>query len=351
MRKNALRVSVAFLFAASILVASGAGAGEKGLRKGHAKNKHAWDSGRPPGKPTPEPDPVPAPEPTPEPDPVPAPEPTPEGTGIPFGAYNLLDHHFRDPYSGALAWISPETVVGTLEAARQTGTTLVVIFASGSKRHYQNPDESFNLELWKARLDRYAEVDLDLYIEDGTLALHQLVDEPKCRSCWGGEVIPDAVLDEMAWYSKLYWPDLPTAVRAEATKLEASGWFWQYLDAAWAQYSARKGPVEEYLAEEVASAKAQGLGLMAGMNVINGGDGSSGIASPEKYGARWAMSPEELRHYGSVLIGDPYTCGLIMWRYYEEEEYFYHSRPEIDGAMFELLDLATQSVAAPCWHH
>ncbi len=67
------------------------------------------------------------------------------------------------------------------------------------------------------------------------------------------------------------------------------------------------------------------------------------------------MSLDELREYGSVLIGHPHACAFTMWtaRYdyrekYAELEYKYFRRPEIAAVMGELSQLADQRTPAPC---
>jgi hypothetical protein len=74
--------------------------------------------------------------------------------------------------------------------------------------------------MWKAQVDRYRDVPFDGFVADGTVVAHQIVSEAKARDQFGGTVIPNDVLDEMAAYSKSIWPTMPTLVRADATDLE-----------------------------------------------------------------------------------------------------------------------------------
>lgn len=264
------------------------------------------------------------------------------------GGWELLDAKFTgghiNPY--------PHTVVDDLNGARADGKGIVLLLARTAS-HYKNPDGTFNLDMWKSRIDEYAHLDFTPWIDDGTFVAHYLVSEPMARGRWGGQVIPAAVLDEMARYSKQYWPTLPTAVREQPTDLiehaggygvPDPGWNWQYLDISWARYSDRKGDIDEFIAEEVAAAKAQGLGLIFGMNVLGGGDGSSGRIG---YGGGWVMSVDEVLTYGSKMISEPYGCAFFMWRL-DTDDIAFFARPEVDAAMEELAGFARSRPPRAC---
>lgn len=264
------------------------------------------------------------------------------------GGWELVDPMFTS------AHVSPhsDTAVSQLEAARADGKSVILLLAR-SAGNYKNPDGTFSLDLWKAEIDRFADIDLSPWVDDGTLLAHYLVSEPMSRSRWGGEVIPVEILDEMARYSKQLWPTMPTTVREQPTDLlihsggfetPVPGWQWNYLDAGWARYSARKGPVDEFVAAEVDAARAQGLGLLFGLNVLSGGDGSSGVIG---YADGWVMSPEELLEYGTTLIAEPYGCANIMW-HLNHDGIPYFGVPEIEKVMLELADMARSRDPVSC---
>jgi hypothetical protein len=249
-------------------------------------------------------------------------------------------------------------MVAELREARAGGMRVFIILV-GRQRHYQNADGSLDFAKWKARVDRFRGIDINGFIQDGTILGHQLVSEAKAPAQWGGTVIRNDVLDEMARYSKQIWPAMATMLRTDPSDLEdhAAGydsrqpdWSWTYLDAASARYLARKGPVAKFAADQQASADRQRLALVVGLNVFSGGDGSSGIASPAK--GKWAMSPDELRRYGSAMLEGTRPCAFEMWRYEtprsEFESFEYFRRPEIGAAMAELAELAAKGSARPC---
>ena len=107
----------------------------------------------------------------------------------------------------------------------------------------------------------------------------------------------------MARYSKSIWPNLKTIVRDEPSQIKWSGTY-RYLDAAWAQYLWRKGNVNTYIQENVATAKKMGLGLVVGLNIVDGGNPKN----------TW-MSPSEVENWGSVLLSSDYPCAFISWQY------------------------------------
>jgi hypothetical protein len=233
-----------------------------------------------------------------------------------------------------------------LERAQLLGLRMVVSL-SGPKPGSQNPDGTFSLPLWKALIDAGAALDLSGFQDDGTAAFHMLIDEPKCTICWGGQEIPDDVLDEMAAYSKGYWPDWPTAVRAAPDQLEDGGWNWQSLDIGWAQYVASRGPIDVYADLQQESAEIQGLRLVVGLNVLSGGDGSSAYPAPPDLSG-WSMSAAEIESYGSALLGRTSACAFFVWQHRNHADYPFFELPDITQAFERLADEAAQRPVAPC---
>jgi hypothetical protein len=82
--------------------------------------------------------------------------------------------------------------------------------------------------------------------------------------------------------------------------------------------------------------------VIGGLNVLDGGNGSSGI--PGTYGTKWAMSASELRTYGSVMLAPTYVCGFLMWKYTSA----YYSRTDVKSAMSALSTLARNHPKTSC---
>jgi hypothetical protein len=259
------------------------------------------------------------------------PPPPPVHVGIPFGPFHLPPSLYGPKFTGAYLAAVPSTLLANLEAARWANARVLLNFTGHNK--WFRDSHGFNLEQWKARVDHFRGLDLSSYIADGTIIGHFIMDEPSDSRDWNGTVVSLEDIDEMARYSKEIWPSMTTIIRAWPAYLE--GYHYQYLDAAWAQYNGRRFPdMDAFIAENVEGAKAAGLALVAGLNVLAGGlDGPLGF-----YRDRHAMSASELRTWGRALMSEPYICAVINWRYNAQ----YFALPEIQSA-FEDLNQKAQT--------
>lgn len=265
--------------------------------------------------------------------------PTPElaytslsAPGVPFGDFHLPTSMYRAPYSGSLYATSVSAVITNLNIAKNAGMRIVISLV-GNRRNYTNSDGTFNLSKWKSRVYAYRNVNLAQFVSSGTVIGHYMVDEPYCAACWGGRQIPRSDIEAMAKYSKSIWPSIPTGVRSSPTQLGTTAF--TYLDFAWAQYvgplhypSFKQTP-SQFRDTQVAAAKRLGLGLVFGMNYLDGGDGSSRIngtyakdpnlsdnvhcTSGGCY--RYAMSANEVKNAGTTFALTSYACAVISWKY------------------------------------
>jgi hypothetical protein len=221
--------------------------------------------------------------------------------GIPIGSTAQPNDAFGSVYNGALRNIFPEYLSRDLSAIKSRGGRIALMMA-GPDFHYKDADGHFSLTKWKARIDRYRNTNFNSYVTDGTIIGHYLIDEPNDPANWNGRTIDGNTLDEMARYSKSKWPNLPTIVRTQPDYLERWGPY-RYLDAAWAQYVERKGNVNDYLNDNVASAKRQGLGLVVGLNYLKGG-----VNNRE-------MTASQVKSWGTAMLASTYPCAFISWKY------------------------------------
>lgn len=263
--------------------------------------------------------------------------------GIAFGPQHLPASLFDSNYTGTVWIVGPSRVTSQLEAARRARARVVLNLSttSGSK----TPDGSFSLELWKRRVDRFKDIDFEPYVADGTVLGHYIMDEPHSAKNWNGKPVPFADIEAAAKYSKERWPRMTTFVRAHPGFLAGAPFRWMYVDAAWAQYSARKGDVRAYVESNVASARALGLGLVVGLNLLSGGTSESGIAGYNK--GKWAMSARQIRRWGRILAAEPYACALFMWKY-DKSNPAYLERPDIKAALAEVGEVAANRPRATC---
>jgi hypothetical protein len=264
--------------------------------------------------------------------------------GIAFGAVQLPTNLLTSVYTGTLVGgqIDPTTVLTWLSAARAKGARMVIKLCKGNDSYVKNADGTFSFTKWKALVDRYRSVNLGPYIADGTILGHYLIDEPHRTARWGGKIISHATLEAMAKYSKQIWPGMTTFVRVAPSWLAGVSTTYTYLDAGWLQYESWMGSVSTKITAEVAAAKRKGLGLAVGLNVLDGGNGSSKIAGWTR--GKYAMSATELRTYGSALLSQSHTCGFYNWMHNAT----YFGRTDIKSAMADLSYKARVHVKTSC---
>jgi len=249
--------------------------------------------------------------------------------GVAFGMSAQPLSRFGELYSGAKLTVSPNRVLGELSAIKSRGGRVVLMLA-GNPRHYKDSRGRFDLRKWKARVDRFKNVRIDPYIKDGTIIGHYLLDEPNDKANWNGTTVSPAVLDEMARHSKLRWPRMATIVRTHPS------WFKRpprHVDAAWAQYLGRRGPVKEYIRENVEDARRKGLALVVGLNVLKGG-------TPK----RTPMTASQVKSWGSALLNSSYPCAFLNWKYDDR----FLSRPGMRSAMKALRQKAESRPRKSC---
>jgi hypothetical protein len=264
--------------------------------------------------------------------------------GIVFATDAMQNQYFNAVYTGSKrgGGVTPDNVLSLLSEARSKGARIVLKLTMGADDYIQNSDGTFSFTKWKALVDRFKPVNLGPYITDGTLLGHFLIDEPHRAAKWGGKIIPQATVEAMAKYSKQIWPTMNTFVHTQTAWLASSPVTYTYLDASWVQYAAGKGAVTTYIANEIYYAKSKGLGLMVGMNVLDGGNGSSGIRGTTS--GRYSMSASELKTYGTVLLNQSYACGFINWQH----SLTYFGRSDVQSAMATLSNMAKAHVKTAC---
>jgi hypothetical protein len=262
--------------------------------------------------------------------------------GIVFGTMYLENALLDSVQTGALRVLSPDNILRELSGARTKKARFVVKLIGAGDSHVKNPDGTFSYEKWTALMDKFKAIDFSSYVDDGTILGHYVIDEPDVTTRWGGKVIPQATVESMAKYSKQLWPGMTTMVRALPSWLAKDPVTYTHLDAGWAQYTARRGNTAEWLSGEVGVAERLGLRMMVSMNVLNGGNGSSGI--PGTSSRFSSMSAAELRAYGAALLSHPYVCGFLMWKY----DAGYYGRADIQAAMTDLSKLARDHARTSC---
>ncbi|HEY7480052.1 MAG TPA: hypothetical protein VH680_06040 [Gemmatimonadales bacterium] len=263
--------------------------------------------------------------------------------GIVFGSFNMKNEYLNTVHTGWMNGgpLDPSNIMTWLSGARAKGGRVVLKLCKG-RDSYVKENGRFSLTKWKALVARYRNLPLGSYISDGTIVGHYLIDEPHRGSRWGGDGISPATLEEMARFSKEIWPDLTTMVRVAPSWLASSPITYRYVDAGWTQYTTGKGDAAKWVASEAAAAKQKGLGLVVGMNVMEGGDGSSKIRGD--YPGHWRMSPTEIRKYGGALLAQSLACAFFNWHH----DAAFYNRADIKSAMTEVSAKARAHAKTAC---
>ncbi len=255
-----------------------------------------------------------------------------DAAGMPFGFFRQPTGAVSATYNGAKMTVGPNYVVRTLQETKSRGGRLFLMLAD-AETFYKDDDGHFSMEKWKARIDRYRNIDFSSYIDDGTIIAHFLIDEPQDKANWNGVPLTGEQLEEMAKYSKQLWPGMATIARAPPAKITWSGTY-RYLDAAWAQVENVRGSlnIDQFLEQNVSSARSQGLALAVGLNVTKGGLDKK------------SMTAGEIESYGAALLSSSYPCAFISWMY----DAAYLAKPDIKEAVASLSEKARSRPNSPC---
>jgi hypothetical protein len=262
--------------------------------------------------------------------------------GIVFASAAMTASQINSVHTGLVESPTPSGLLSFLSQVRAKGGRVLIKLAGGEST-YKNADGTFNLTKWKTGVDRYRNIDFNSYIADGTIVGHFLLDEPHFAGRWGDKTIPQATVEAAAQHSKQRWPNMPTLVSAPANWLASVPVTYVYLDAGWAMFRSKtSSSPTDWIAQQVRRAKSKGLGLVAGLNVLDGGNGSSGIRGTQP--RTWAMSAAELKRYGSALLSQSYVCAFAMWRYSAT----YYGRTDVKSAMADLSAQARSHARTSC---
>lgn len=264
--------------------------------------------------------------------------------GIVFASFSMENKYITSVHTGWMQGgaISPSNILSQLSGAKAKGGRVFIKLSMGLDKYVKNGDGTFSLTKWKSLVDRFKSVNIAPYIKDGTFIAHYLIDEPHRASRWGGKAISQATLEEMARHSKNLWPDLTTVVRVAPSYLASSSITYQHLDAGWTQYTAGKGDAASWVKAEAAAAGKKGLGLVVGMNVLDGGNGSSKIRG--RTSGKWAMSATEVRNYGTAMLSSTLACGFVNWTHDEN----YYNRSDIKSAFADISAKAKAHAKTHC---
>jgi hypothetical protein len=249
-----------------------------------------------------------------------------------------------------VAYSDPAGTVQTLLPMVRAAGWRVTLRLTEDHHAYTTAEGDFDLAAWKAQLSQWRGSGIQEFVDDGTLAGHMLLDD--ITNFEGHD--PDAAeLDEMARYSQELMPGLMTFVRQKATGMPVpAGGTYRWVDAAVNQYEAMEGDVSRYARQQEVRARALGLGVINGLNIADGGDGSAG--RPGYREGHYPMTAAEIATYGGVLARVP-SCGIFLsWEYDGQDRWSdgtngaeYFDQPELQAALAALSALFVTQVPVP----
>lgn len=251
--------------------------------------------------------------------------------------------------AGQVEAMNPGNCVSIIDGFANAGKKLSV-------RLYQDAGSKdasgvFQVPLWKNSIKRYADAGLVNYLNgrasDGTILFHDIIDDITSGGRWG-RVITKAEVEEMAAYSRSLYFAVPAYCRARFTQL--TGFNYTKLQGCTSIYLFGRGGVAKgsmtnqqwriadvtaYKATEQAARNSLNIPLVSGfgLNIINGGDTTSGIPGDGSPPNLFKMSAQEITDYMTVLVpGSERT--FQMWEVANDgSSDSYLARTDITAAM------------------
>lgn len=248
-----------------------------------------------------------------------------------------------------VASASPTYAVNTLLPLVRSSGMKVTLRMAGDHDDYTTGND-FDLSKWKNEINDWEGSGVQEFIDDGTLVGHMILDDIDTFT----GIDPTAEdLDEMARYSQELLPGLMTFVRQKASNVptpDSNDQRYVYLDAVVNQYTNYSGfsdgDIDEYVTTQTAAAEELGLGIINGLNIADGGDGSSD--QPGASSGKYAMSAAEITDYGQTLLAAPNVQLFLMWEYDSEQLWSdgsigsdYFDRTDVQAALAGLGELAS----------
>lgn len=174
---------------------------------------------------------------------------------------------------------------------------------------------SFDLSKYQARAAQWANTGIEAYVTDGTLVGIMVLDDIDTFS--GTDPTGDD-LEAAAQSVKDAIPGVMTYVRQKCSRMPVpTDGTYESVDNCTNQYTNypgySDGPVADYIIEQTAAASTLGLGMINGLNIVDGGDGSSGQIG--SVSGHYAMTADEIRTYGEALLAVPDIQLFLMWEY------------------------------------
>lgn len=283
---------------------------------------------------------------------------------IPFGFWGLNGYDNAEGYAYVMSNFNTNTYMVTSTGPNYNNNTLLPAVESAGMRinlnitgnytNFADAHGNFDITLWETALANYfnnpdTAATMQTYIDNGTLNSIMLLDD--IYNYTGTDPTAED-LEQMACDID-YYLNVTTWFREDINEnlvLPDDSFEFECLDAVGLQYSTRKGLLADYINEQQQAADDLNLEIVAGINIANGGDGSSGQQGWSGTGY-YAMSADEITTYGEAMLdGMDNVIMFLMWEYDGEEHWpdgtigsDYFNQPDLQQALYDLGKLTTHT--------
>ena len=285
-------------------------------------------------------------------------------SGIPFGpfaAWNATGLKVNtEVFTASIGSINPDNILERIAIARDKRMKLILTMTGGAHQNYLT-DGVFDMVKWQAKMDDYKTPTIiaavAAAVADGTIIGNSVMDEPHVSgrgdgNTWGprGTMTKERV-DQMCAYVKEIFPTLPVGVVHPHKAFEPAHPY-RVCEFLVDQYSWRHGDVAQFRDDGLALARRDGIAIVFGMNILNGGIQARGHGSWDcsltSTGGRGThkpncrMTPEQVRDWGRLLGAA--GCALVLWQYDDA----FMADPENQRAFADLAGLLATIPAKSC---
>lgn len=279
---------------------------------------------------------------------------------IPFGFWGLNGYDDVDGYAYVQSNFNADTYMVTSTGPNYNNNTLLPAVESaemtvnlnitGNYTNFADAHGNFDITLWETALANYfsnpdTATTTQTYIDNGTLNSIMILDD--IYNFTGTDPTAEE-LEQMACDIGTYI-NVTTWFREDINEnliLENPSFQFFCLDAVGFQYSTRKGAVADYITGQQQAANNINLDVVAGLNIADGGNGSSGQQGWSGSGY-FAMSADEITNYGEAMLGMDNIIMFLMWEYDGVEHWpddtigsDYFNQPELQQTLYDLGQLA-----------
>jgi len=266
--------------------------------------------------------------------------------------YNYVENNFNSTVYQVYS-SGPNYNLNTLLPMVENANMKVSLNITGNYSDFDDAEGNFDITLWENALDHYfnnpdISAATQEYIDNDIVVGIMLLDD--IYNFTGADPTAQE-LEQMACDMKSHI-NVMTWVREDINEnliLPNGSFKFSCLDAIGLQYSTRKGSMADYITNQQQAADNLNLDIIAGLNIADGGNGSSGQQGWSGSGY-YAMSANEITTYGEAMLnGMDNVIMFLMWEYDGVEHWpdgtigsDYFNQPDLRQALYNLGKLAAE---------